>query len=152
MSALQEHGRDIIVIGTSAGGLEALDELITQLPAGFPASIFIVQHMAPENTREALLQRLGRQKNLKCSLAVDGEPFKSGRIDIAPADSHLLLKKAKLLVAKGAREYRYRPAVVFGEPGCIQSASALAERSNTPQMVVILLPMGFENKCASSAF
>jgi len=65
--------------------------------------------MAPENTGEELLHRLGRRENLRCSLAVDGEPFK--RIYIAPADSHLLLKKANLLVTKGARENRYRPAV-----------------------------------------
>src|SRR5688500_227054 len=51
---MASKGRDIIVIGTSAGGLEALDALIGQLPTDLPASIFIAQHMAPENTGEAL--------------------------------------------------------------------------------------------------
>ena len=44
-------GRNIIVLGTSAGGLEALDQLVGQLPTDLPASIFIVQHMARSQFR-----------------------------------------------------------------------------------------------------
>jgi two-component system, chemotaxis family, protein-glutamate methylesterase/glutaminase len=104
-------GHDIVVIGTSAGGLEALDEVMAGLPANLPASIFLVQHMAPENTGAALVERLGRHKAFGCKLAEDGESFERGKIYIAPPDSHLLVKKAKLLVTKGARENRYRPAI-----------------------------------------
>src|ERR1051326_3375940 len=103
---MASKGHDIIVIGTSAGGLEALDILIGQLPTDLPASIFIVQHMAPENTGEALLQRLGRHRAFDCQLAKDGESYKQGRIYIAPPNNHLLVKKTKLLVTKGARENR----------------------------------------------
>jgi two-component system chemotaxis response regulator CheB len=63
---MSSKGRNIIVIGTSAGGLDALDELIGELPTDLPASIFIVQHMAPENTAEALL---GRHRAFDCRLA-----------------------------------------------------------------------------------
>jgi chemotaxis response regulator CheB len=77
-------GRNIIVIGTSAGGREALDDLIGQLPTDLPAPIFLVQHMAPENTGETLVHRLSRQKAFGCALATDGAPFKRGRIYIAP--------------------------------------------------------------------
>jgi len=108
---MSNKGRDIVVIGTSAGGLEALDELIGQLPTDLPASIFIVQHMSPENTGAALLHRLGRHKAFNCKLAEDGETFQKRRVYIAPADYHLLVKKDKLLVTKGARENRYRPAI-----------------------------------------
>jgi two-component system, chemotaxis family, protein-glutamate methylesterase/glutaminase len=108
---MSSKGRHIVVIGTSAGGLEALDEVIGQLPAGLPASIFIVQHLAPENTGKALLHRLGRHKAFNCKLASNGEAFEKGRIYVAPADYHLLVKKETLLVTKGARENRYRPAV-----------------------------------------
>jgi two-component system chemotaxis response regulator CheB len=52
---MSSNGRQIIVIANSAGGLEALDEVLGQLPAGLQASIFIVQHMAAEATGEALL-------------------------------------------------------------------------------------------------
>ncbi len=108
---MADKGRDIIVIGASAGGLEALGEVIGRLPAGLPASIFIVQHMPPESIGEAMLSRLGRCKSFNTKLAEDGEPFKRGRIYVAPPDSHLLLGKTKLRVTKGARENRYRPAI-----------------------------------------
>jgi two-component system chemotaxis response regulator CheB len=108
---MRRKGRNIIVIGTSAGGLEALDQIIGQLPSDLPASILIVQHMAPEDTGAALLHRLGRHKAFNCKLAEDGEVFEPGRIYIAPPDYHLLVKKNRLLVTKGARENRYRPAV-----------------------------------------
>ena len=53
-------GRDIIAIGTSAGGLEALDKLIGQMPSDLPAAIFIVQHLAPESSGGALVKVLGK--------------------------------------------------------------------------------------------
>lgn len=108
---MARKGRYILVIGTSAGGLEALDELIGQLPTDLPAAIFIVQHMAPENTGEALLHRLGKYKAFRCEPARDGETFETGKIYIAPADFHLLVKKTTMLVTKGARENRYRPGI-----------------------------------------
>jgi len=104
-------GHNIIVIGTSAGGLEVLDSLIGQLPTDLSASIFIVQHMAPENTGGALLHRLGRHRAFESKLAEDGESFKPGRIYIAPSDNHLLLKQDTVLVTKGARENRSRPGI-----------------------------------------
>jgi two-component system chemotaxis response regulator CheB len=108
---MASKGRNIIVIGTSAGGLEALDALIGQLPTSLPASIFVVQHMAPENSAEALLHRLSRHRAFGCKLAKDGESLKPGRIYIAPPDNHLLVKKDKVLVTKGARENRSRPSI-----------------------------------------
>ena len=104
-------GRDIIAIGTSAGGLEALDKLIGQTPSDLPAAIFIVQHMAADASGDALLKALGRHKAFNCKLAADGEEFEKGCIYIAPPDHHLLVKKRTLLVTKGARENRYRPAI-----------------------------------------
>ena len=76
---MHTKNRDIIVVGTSAGGLEALDQLIGQLPTDLPASIFIVQHMAAGNSGEALLRRLGRHKAFDVQLAKEGERFKRGR-------------------------------------------------------------------------
>lgn len=104
-------GRDIIVIGTSAGGLEALDKLVRQIPTDLPAAIFIVQHMAPQSSGDALLHRLARNKGFHCKIAEDGEAFQQGKIYIAPPDHHLLVKNTTLLVTKGARENRYRPAL-----------------------------------------
>jgi two-component system chemotaxis response regulator CheB len=105
------QGRNIVVVGASAGGLEALDQLVGALPTDLPASIFIVQHMAPQNSGEPLLRRLSRHKAFQPKLAEDGDRFKPGRIYIAPSDNHLLVKKSKMLVTKGARENRHRPAI-----------------------------------------
>jgi two-component system chemotaxis response regulator CheB len=104
-------GRDIIVIGTSAGGLETLDHLIGQLPADLPASIVIVQHMDPGNSGEPLLRRLGRHQAFHPKLAAHGERLKARHIYIAPPDNHLLIKKEKMLVTKGAAENRHRPGI-----------------------------------------
>lgn len=101
----------IIVIGGSAGALDACDRLIAQLPSDLPASIFVVQHMSAENTGEALLQRLGQYGSFQAKLADDQEEFKSGRIYIARPDFHLLIKSNRLLVTKGARENRFRPGI-----------------------------------------
>jgi two-component system chemotaxis response regulator CheB len=108
---MAEKGHDIIVIGTSAGGLEALDTLLGQLPTDIPAAIFIVQHLSPENTGLALLHRLGKHKAFHCSLAENKGKFQNGRVYIGPADHHLLVKKDHVLVTKGARENRYRPGI-----------------------------------------
>jgi two-component system chemotaxis response regulator CheB len=103
-------GHDIIVVGTSAGGLEALDTLVGGLPTDLPASVFVVQHMAPHNSGAALLRRLGKHK-FRVALARNGERFRAGHIYIAPADNHLLLKASTMLVTKGARENRNRPGI-----------------------------------------
>jgi two-component system chemotaxis response regulator CheB len=104
-------GHDIIVVGASAGGLEALDDLIGQFPADFGASIFVVQHMAPESSGAALTRRLSRHKAIDVRLAKEGERITPGRVYVAPSDNHLLLKAGKVLVRKGARENRNRPSV-----------------------------------------
>ncbi len=101
----------IIAIGTSAGGLQALDELIAQLPSDIPAAIFVVQHLTAQNTGRALLQRLGKYQSFASKLAEDGETFRRGHLYIAPPDCHLLVKQSTLLVTKGARENRFRPAI-----------------------------------------
>jgi two-component system chemotaxis response regulator CheB len=108
---MPSKGRDLIVIGTSAGGLEALDQLIGQLPTDLPASIVIVQHMDRGNSGEPLLRRLGRHQAFHPKLAEHGERLNTSRIYIAPPDNHLLIKKRKILVTKGAAENRYRPGI-----------------------------------------
>lgn len=108
---MRTSGRNIIAIGASAGGLAAIDKLIAQLRGDIPASIFIVQHMAADANGEALLHHLRKHETLACKLAVDGETFKPGTIYIAPPDQHMLIKERTILITKGARENRSRPAI-----------------------------------------
>src|SRR5688500_17015275 len=108
---MSTRGRDIIVVGTSAGGSEALTKLIGLLPSNLPATIFIVQHMAADSVGDVLVARLQQANRFPCTLAKDQERFRRGHLYIAPPDCHLLLKPRHVLVAKGARENRYRPAI-----------------------------------------
>jgi two-component system chemotaxis response regulator CheB len=131
MTTSENGGRNIIVIGTSAGGLSALDKLIVQLRSSLRATIFIVQHMAADSNGDALLHQLGKYKTFSCKLGENGERFKQGTIYIAPPDHHMLVKERTILVTKGARENRSRPAI---DP-LFRSAAV----SHGPRVVGVLL-------------
>ncbi|QKG54125.1 chemotaxis protein CheB [Hymenobacter sp. BRD67] len=100
----------LIVIGTSAGGMPALTQLVAQLPATLPAAVLVVQHLAPDSTAEVLVNRLSKHTALHCHLAVNGAALEAGHLYLAPPDRHLLVKNDHLLVTKGPRENSYRPA------------------------------------------
>lgn len=100
-----------VVIGVSAGGMAALKELVVQLPKDFPAPVFVVQHMGADTTGEELVRVLNESGSLACTHAHDKEAFKGGHIYLAPSDQHMLLGKGKILITKGARENRSRPAI-----------------------------------------
>jgi two-component system, chemotaxis family, protein-glutamate methylesterase/glutaminase len=103
--------RDIIVLGTSAGGVETLVQVVRGLPAGFPASLFIVCHV-PAGGRSVLPDILSRSGPLLATHARDGESFHPGHIYVAPPDYHLLLgPDRQMVLSHGARENHFRPAV-----------------------------------------
>jgi two-component system chemotaxis response regulator CheB len=102
--------KDIVVVGASAGGMEALVKLVAGLPAGLPASVFVVWHTAPgvRSVLPAVLQKAGP---LPASNPADGDPIRPGRIYVAPADHHMLLERGYIRVTKGPKENRFRPAI-----------------------------------------
>jgi two-component system chemotaxis response regulator CheB len=102
--------RNIIVIGASAGGFEALKKLVAGLPKDLQASLFIVWHMSPD-IRGVLPQVLNRQETLHASHAYDGEQILPSRIYVAPPDRHLLIEQNRVRVTRGPKENRFRPAV-----------------------------------------
>jgi two-component system, chemotaxis family, protein-glutamate methylesterase/glutaminase len=103
-------GRDIIVAGASAGGVEALSNLVAGFDADLPAAVFVVLHVSPQGTSvmPAILSRAGP---LPASHAVDGELIEHGRIYVAPPDFHLLLRRDRIYLRRGPRENGCRPAV-----------------------------------------
>jgi two-component system, chemotaxis family, protein-glutamate methylesterase/glutaminase len=101
----------LVVIGTSAGGIEALKKLLAQLPQDFPAPVFIVMHMGADSDGEVFVRVLKASGGLPCQLAQDGQAFKSGHVYLAPPDQHMLIARGKLMLSKGARENRFRPAI-----------------------------------------
>lgn len=102
----------VIVIGTSAGGLNALIQLFAQLPEDFPVPVLVVQHISRDATGNRLPEVLNRETKLKCVYAQSGIQPRPGYIYIAPSDNHLMINsKKELMVTKGAHENRSRPAI-----------------------------------------
>ncbi|MDQ3950030.1 MAG: chemotaxis protein CheB [Gemmatimonadota bacterium] len=102
--------RDIVVIGASAGGVEALRELVHDLPKDFPAALFVVVHI-PTDSSSMLPRILERSGPLPAAHATDGEPIVPGRIYVAPPNHHLLLKRGAVWVIYGPKENGHRPAI-----------------------------------------
>jgi two-component system, chemotaxis family, protein-glutamate methylesterase/glutaminase len=102
--------RDIVVIGASMGGIEALKRLVARFPAGLPAAVFVVQHTSAESPGY-LADILDKAGPLSAGLAIDLEHIHPGRIYVAPPDCHLLVKEKCIVVAHGPRENRMRPAI-----------------------------------------
>jgi two-component system chemotaxis response regulator CheB len=101
----------IVVIGTSAGGIRALEELVTQLKPDMDAAFFIVLHLSRKGVGKYLFQRLQENTTLPCNAGRNGEPIKKGAIYIAPPDEHMLLARGQVVIGKGAPENRWRPSI-----------------------------------------
>jgi two-component system chemotaxis response regulator CheB len=102
----------VVVVGTSAGGLNALIKLTSQLQPDFPAPVLVVQHISADATGDVLLDNLKNNCRLTCLHAVDKADLLPGHLYLAPSDHHLMVSKgAKIMITKGAHENRSRPAV-----------------------------------------
>jgi two-component system, chemotaxis family, protein-glutamate methylesterase/glutaminase len=103
--------RDIIVIGTSAGGVDALTRVVAGLPSGFPAAVFVVCHVSSGH-RSRLPEILSRAGPLLASHPSNRERFYPSHVYIAPPDQHLLVApEEQIRLSRGARENNHRPAV-----------------------------------------
>src|SRR4051794_2932379 len=120
-------GHDIIVIGASAGGIEALKRLARELPPDLDAAIFVVVHIGalkrlprgspPDRAGfifgvppmgawgDSILARVpAPSPPLPAAPPADGEPIECGRIYIAPPDQHMLLEPGRIHLARGPKE------------------------------------------------
>lgn len=102
--------KDIIVVGASVGGIEALRTIAAGLPKDFPASVFVVLHTAPQSP-SVLANILDRAGAIPASNPVDKETIQHGRIYVAPPDQHLILEPNRIRLTRGPKENRFRPAV-----------------------------------------
>ncbi|HLH94889.1 MAG TPA: chemotaxis protein CheB [Xanthobacteraceae bacterium] len=102
--------RDVLAIGASAGGIEALVGLVKNFPSDFPASIFLTIHLS-NRARSELGELLTRAGPLRAAFAQDGEVITKSRIYIAPPNKHLLLDGEWVSLGVGPRENNARPAI-----------------------------------------
>jgi two-component system chemotaxis response regulator CheB len=102
--------RDLVVIGASAGGIEAVSAILANLPADLAAAVMVVLHTAPHgpSVLPAVFSRAGK---LPAQHPYHGEKFRQGRVYVAPPDHHLLISGGHLLVVKGPTENHTRPAI-----------------------------------------
>ncbi|WP_224999831.1 chemotaxis protein CheB [Cesiribacter sp. SM1] len=110
LTETEEH-LHIVVIGTSAGGISALQELVSQLHDGMNAAFFIVMHLSQKGISDFLVHKLQQVAQLPCALAREGAPIQKGHIYIAPADKHLLVAQEGIKFGYGPKENRWKPAI-----------------------------------------
>ena len=100
----------IVVIGSSTGGPQALQEILSQLPANLPVPIVIAQHM-PSQFTLALAKRLDSSCPPKVVEATHGEPLVNGTVYIGPGGMHLRVTASSLKVEADKGESLYKPSV-----------------------------------------
>jgi two-component system chemotaxis response regulator CheB len=106
----EETRRDLVVIGASAGGVEALRRVVAVLPADLPAAVCVVLHVSAD-TPSALAHILARAGSLPCRSAHDGDPLVQGEILVAPPDRHLIIEEDHVRLTADAPENNHRPSV-----------------------------------------
>src|SRR5215467_5022757 len=108
---LMENPLRVIVIGTSAGGVQALKTLLGDLPPDLDAVLLAVIHLAPSSPG-LLPDLLSEPGRIRCVHPSQGEKFQLGRFYLAPPDRHMLVSaRGTIRLSRGAKENRARPAI-----------------------------------------
>ena len=128
-----DQRRDTIVIGSSAGGVQALRALLAELPADLPATILVVQHQG--SGAGGLAEALRDVSALSVDFASDGEPLRPSHVHLAPPDRHLLMVEDRVAVTAGPRENRSRPAI---DPLFRSAAATRGSRTIAVQLTGLL--------------
>jgi two-component system chemotaxis response regulator CheB len=108
--ASQNDLRGIVVVGASAGGVEALQNMAAHLPTDLPYSLLVVLHV-PARAPSVLAQILDRAGPMPAHTAENGERLAAGRIYVAVPDRHMLVLDHRVVLSRGPTENAYRPAI-----------------------------------------
>ncbi len=129
MNAAQRN-RDIVVIGASAGGIEALSQIIAAIPEDLPASLFVAVHLSPvhQSRLPEIFMARGPWRALH---PVDGQAIARRQIYIAPPDNHLFLRHGYMQVTRGPKENGHRPSV--------DALFRTAARAYGPRVIAVVL-------------
>jgi two-component system chemotaxis response regulator CheB len=99
---------DLVVIGTSVGGVEALCSIVEQLPSDLDAAVLIAMHVGQSSVLPSILARRG---SLPCEFATDDPQIETGHIYVAPPDYHMRVGKGRIGLFKGPKENHCRPSI-----------------------------------------
>lgn len=103
---------EIVVMGASWGGFEALSRVLAELPAEFPAPILVAQHRAPGMDDGVLERSLGRRSALPVREVDDKDDVEPGQVYVAPADYHLLVEaRGRVALSVDAPVAYSRPSI-----------------------------------------
>lgn len=100
----------LVLIGASAGGVQAVRDIVTALPGDLDATVLVVVHIAAGAT-STLPDILSRSGSLPAAHAEDGEDLAPGRILVAPPDHHLMVQDGKARLSQGPKENNHRPSI-----------------------------------------
>jgi len=101
----------VVGIGASAGGLNAIQEIISQFPADLNAAVFIVLHVSKLGMPEFMIERMKKNTRLDCKIAKQDDKIVPGTIYFAAPDAHLLVKDDRIVLGYGPAENRFRPSI-----------------------------------------
>lgn len=131
--------RDIIVIGASAGGVEAIKKVAAGFPADLPAAVFVILHL-PATGRSFLPVVLSRAGPLPAVEPSDSEPIKHGHIYLARPDYHLLIADGHVHLTRSPKEGHHRPS--------INVTFRSAALSYGPRVIGVVLSGALDDGCA----
>lgn len=103
--------KSIIVIGASAGGLQAISRVLQTINPDLDTTVLVVLHVARNSIGSVLVQHLQKQTPFKCKIAEDGEIIQNKHVYIARPDFQTLVTTEVIRVIKGPHENRWRPSI-----------------------------------------
>ena len=124
------RNHNIVVVGASAGGVEALQQLFSQFSPNLQASFFVVLHIPPESP-SVLAELIDKAGPLTAKVPKNEESIQPGHVYVAPPDFHLLVKSGYIRLHRGPKENRHRPAI---DP--LFRSAAIAYRAQTIGVVL----------------
>ena len=103
--------RNIIVIGASAGGIPAVNEVISSLAPGMDLAVVVVIHVSRKSNAQHIANIFQRNSALAVRVAERGMSLQKGHLYVAPPEHQLMVKDDKLLLTNGPHENKYRPSI-----------------------------------------
>lgn len=135
----QRRSYKLVAIGTSTGGPVALQQVLTSLPAGFPAPIVLIQHMPGTFTR-AFAERLDKLCNIRVKEAEEGDILRPGLALLAPGGKQMMVDaRGQIRILPGDERLNYKPSVdvTFG---------SAAKAYHDKVLAVVLTGMGADGR------